>query len=108
MHNLFFCWGDNQALLTEEQKVAVADYQTSKLESVQRELEARVREKLKETAAVSHNVTPLFKVRCVDPAVPMSTRSAVLSVWRPSEDVMQLLKEGITVTLFNISAAGVR
>jgi len=100
--------GDDQALLNEEQKVAVAEYQRSKRESVQRELEEKVREKLKETPADSRNVTPLFKVRCVDPSVPMSTRSAVLSVWRPSEDVMQLLKEGITVTLFNIAAAGVR
>jgi hypothetical protein len=104
----FFLLGDDQALLNEEQKVAVAEYQRSKHESVQRELEAKVREKLKETPAASRIVTPLFKVRCVDPAVPMSTRSAVLSVWRPSEDVTQLLKEGITVTLFNIAAAGVR
>ena len=94
--------------MNEEQKVAVAEYQRSKCESVQRELEEKVREKLKETPAASRNITPLFKVRCVDPAVPMSTRSAVLSVWRPSEDVTQLLKEGITVTLFNIAATGVR
>lgn len=94
--------------MNEEQKVAVAEYQRSKLESAQRELEAKVREKLKETPAASRIVTPLFKVRCVDPAVPMSTRSAVLSLWRPSEDVTQLLKEGITVTLLNIAAAGVR
>lgn len=75
---------------------------------MQQELEARVRERLKDTAVVSRNVTPLFKVRCVDPGTPKSTQSAMLSVWRPSEDVMQLLKEGITVTLFSISAVGVR
>jgi len=94
--------------LNEEQKVAVAEYQRSKHESIQQELEAKVREKLTERPAASRNVTPLFKVRCVDPAVPMSTRSALLSVWRPSEDVTHLLKEGITVTLFNVAAAGVR
>ena len=104
----FFLLGDDQALLNEEQKVAVAEYQRSKRESVQQELEAKVREKLKETPAASCNVTPLFKVRCVDPAVPMSTRSALLSVWCLSEDVMQLLKEGITVTLLNVAVAGVR
>ncbi|XP_021933107.1 uncharacterized protein LOC110836322 isoform X2 [Zootermopsis nevadensis] len=97
-----------EALLTEEQKYAVADYQRSKHENMQQELEARVRERLKDTAVVSRNVTPLFKVRCVDPGTPKSTQSAMLSVWRPSEDVMQLLKEGITVTLFSISAVGVR
>ena len=100
--------GDGQALLNKEQKVAVAEYQRSKCENVQRELEAKVREKLKETPATLRNVTLLFKVCCVDPAFPMSTQSAVLSVWCPSEDVMQLLKEGITVALFNIAAAGVR
>ena len=80
--------GDDQALLNEEQKVPVAEYQRSKCESVQRELEEKVREKLKETPAASCNVTPLFKVRCVDPALPISTLSAVLSVWCPSEDVI--------------------
>jgi len=108
MHCFLFMLGDDQALLNEEQKVSVAEYQRSKHESVQRELETKVREELKETPAASRNVTPLFKVCCADPAVPMSTQSAVPSVWRPSEDVMQLLKEGITATLFNIAAAGVR
>jgi hypothetical protein len=98
----------HQSLLNEEQKGAIADYQRSMHENMQRELEARVRERLKDTAAASRNVTPLFKVRCVDPAIPMSTKSALLSVWRPSEDVTQLLKEGVTVKLFNISAFGIR
>jgi hypothetical protein len=104
-HLLF--WG-HQALLNEEQKDAVADYQRSKHENMQRELEAKVKERLKGTAAASRNVTALFKVRCVDAGIPTSTQSAMLSVWRPSEDVTQLLKEGVTVTLFNISAVGIR
>jgi hypothetical protein len=95
-------------LLNEEQKIVVADYQRSKHENIQRELEARVRERLKQSDIAPRNVTPLFRVRCVDPVVPMSTKSAVLSVWRPSEDVMQLLKEGTVVTLFSISAVGIR
>jgi hypothetical protein len=95
-------------LLNEEQKILVADYQRSRHENFQRELEARVRERLKETPTVPRNVTPLFRVRCVDPVVPMSTQSAMLSVWRPSEDVLQLLKEGTTLTLFSVSAAGIR
>jgi hypothetical protein len=98
----------SQALLNEEQKEAVADYQRSKHEDMLRELEARVRERVKETATASRTVTPLYKVRCVDPVVPMSTHSAMLSVWCPSEDVMHLLKEGVTVTLFNVSAVGIR
>jgi hypothetical protein len=95
-------------LLSEEQKTLVADYQRSKHDSLQRELEARVRERLKETPAIPRNVTPLLRVRCVDPVVPMATQSAMLSVWSPSEDVVQLLKEGATLKLLNISAAGVR
>jgi hypothetical protein len=108
LHRLFILGWGGQVLLNEEQKIAVADYQRSRHESIQQELEARVRERLKQTATASRNVTPLFRVRCVDPVVPMSTQSAVLSVWRPSEDVMQLLKEGTTVTLFSVSAVGVR
>lgn len=95
-------------MLNEKQKILVADYQRSKRENIQRELEARVRERLKETPTVTRKVTPLFRVRCVDPVVPMSTKSAMLSVWHPSEDVMQLLKEGATLTLFSVSAAGIR
>lgn len=95
-------------MLNEEQKDAIADYQRSKHENMQREFEARVRERLKDTTAASRSVTPLFKVRCVDPGIPMSTQSAMLSVWRPSEDITQLLREGVTVTLFNISAVGIR
>lgn len=95
-------------MLNEEQKIVVADYQRSKHENIQRELEARVRERLKQSDIAPRKVTPLFRVRCVDPVVPMSTKSAMLSVWHPSEDVMQLLKEGKVVTLFSISAVGVR
>ncbi|PNF27328.1 hypothetical protein B7P43_G02761 [Cryptotermes secundus] len=97
-----------EALLSEEQKIVLADYQRSKHENTQRELEARVRERMKQSDIAPRNVTPLLRVRCVDPVVPMSTQSAMLSVWRPPEDVMQLLKEGRVVTLFGISAVGVR
>lgn len=107
LHRLLFLLGV-QALLNEEQKIVLADYQRSKHENIQRELEARVRERMKQSDIAPRNVTPLLRVRCVDPVVPMSTQSAMLSVWRPPEDVTQLLKEGTVVTLFGISAVGVR
>ncbi|XP_069684155.1 breast cancer type 2 susceptibility protein homolog isoform X2 [Periplaneta americana] len=97
-----------EALLNEEQRLIVADYQRLKCEKMQLELQTRVTEKLGETTATVRNVALLFKVRCVDISATKPSKSAMLSVWRPSEDVIHMLKEGSTVTLFNVSAAGTR
>ncbi|KAJ9574867.1 hypothetical protein L9F63_007962 [Diploptera punctata] len=95
-----------EVLLNEEQKFAVTNYQREKNERIQQELQVRVQEKLKEKASVCRNVVELLKMRCVDPSIPFSSKSAVMSIWRPSEDVPQLLKEGSTLKVFNVQAAG--
>ena len=33
---------------------------------------------------------------------------AILSIWRPSEEVMQLLNEGSRLRMYHLTAAGVR
>ena len=33
---------------------------------------------------------------------------AILSIWRPSEEVMQLLSEGSRLRIYHLTAAGVR
>ena len=94
--------------MSEEQKMAVSRYQREKSERLQQELQARIHDKLKERASVIRNVVELFKVRCVDPNESMSRKSTVLSVWRPTEDVIHLLKEGSILKLFNVHATGIR
>lgn len=51
-------------------------------------------------------VVPLWKVRVVDRYNTNNT--AIVSVWRPSEDIIQTLKEGRSYHLYNVVAGGLR
>ncbi|XP_063241128.1 uncharacterized protein LOC134541540 [Bacillus rossius redtenbacheri] len=94
-----------QTLLSTEQLEAVMSYQEKRNEEMRRELESRMQAHLQD---ITRNVVPLLKVRCTDAINPESEKYATLSVWRASEDVQSILKEGALLKLFNVSATGNR
>ncbi|XP_057378960.1 uncharacterized protein LOC130701035 [Daphnia carinata] len=50
---------------------------------------------------------PMLKVRVVDVRVT-SSNSAIVSIWRPTEDLQHYLREGRVYRLYNVNAAGLR
>ncbi|XP_049786303.1 breast cancer type 2 susceptibility protein-like [Schistocerca cancellata] len=95
-----------QSLLTEEQQNAVANYQQMRQQQLLQELESRVRKRIEDERSVTSSLA-LLKVRCLD-AKDCSARSAVLSIWRPSEDLLTLFQEGSALKIFSITANGLR
>ncbi|XP_049813467.1 breast cancer type 2 susceptibility protein-like [Schistocerca nitens] len=95
-----------QSLLTEEQQNAIANYQQMRQQQLLQELESRVRKRIEEERSVTSSLA-LLKVRCLD-AKDCSARSAVLSIWRPSEDLLTLFQEGSALKIFSITANGLR
>lgn len=49
----------------------------------------------------------MLRLRVIDWRATSST-SAIVSIWRPSEDLLQHLKEGRAYHLYNVNAAGIR
>lgn len=50
---------------------------------------------------------PLLKLRVIDRTSP-DLSSAIVSVWRPTEELQSYLKEGRCYHLYNVNAAGLR
>ncbi|KYN09321.1 Breast cancer type 2 susceptibility protein like protein [Trachymyrmex cornetzi] len=63
----------------------------------------RMQSKLRESLPGPRQVSQLLKVRVCD-----ENANAILSVWSPSEEVVDALKEGACVSLCNIVASGKR
>ncbi|KAE8748304.1 hypothetical protein FOCC_FOCC004940 [Frankliniella occidentalis] len=96
-----------QCMLNEEQKGIIADYQRLRQEELRSEMEARVHLKLSGKSDKERQVTAILKVRLIDCSSSKSC-SAMLSVWRPSEDISSVFKEGQKITIFSAVASGLR
>ncbi|XP_034254307.1 LOW QUALITY PROTEIN: breast cancer type 2 susceptibility protein homolog [Thrips palmi] len=96
-----------QSLLTEEQKQILSNYQRARQDELRGELESRVRSRLSDDANQERQVTPILKVRLFD-EVNGNQSGAILSVWRPSEDMTSMFKEGHKLSIFSAVANGVR
>lgn len=59
--------------------------------------------KLRQDLPGPRQVSQLLKVRVCDENV-----NAILSIWSPSEEVVNALKEGACVSLYNVVASGKR
>lgn len=62
-----------------------------------------VQSKLRQNLPGPRQVSQLLKVRVCDENV-----NAILSIWSPSEEVVNALKEGACVSLYNVVASGKR
>ncbi|PFX24656.1 Breast cancer type 2 susceptibility protein-like [Stylophora pistillata] len=98
--------------LDERQLRALEEYQRlsqeRKFAELQSKFESTWREQ-EEECQPQRNVVPLLKVRVADYLLRGRDRqNAVLSIWRPSEEVMQLLSEGSRLRIYHLTASGVR
>ncbi|CAH3115249.1 unnamed protein product, partial [Porites lobata] len=98
--------------LDERQVTALEEYQRliqeKKSAELQRKFE-RVWREQEEECHLKRNVVPLLKVWITDYRYrTKESKYAILSIWRPSEEVMQLLNEGSRLRICHLTAAGVR
>ncbi|KAJ7372027.1 Breast cancer 2, early onset [Desmophyllum pertusum] len=98
--------------LDERQLRALEEYRRLSQERKFAELQSkfeRVWKEQEEDHQLQRNVVPLLKVRIADYLCQGQARqNAVLSIWRPSEEVMHLLSEGSRLRIYHLTAAGVR
>ncbi|KAL9974012.1 hypothetical protein ACROYT_G020541 [Oculina patagonica] len=99
--------------LSERQIRALDDYrrllQEKKFAELQSKFERVWKEREEEQHQLQRNVVPLLKVLIADYLCKGQVRqNAVLSIWRPSEDVMHLLSEGSRLRIYHLTASGVR
>ncbi|XP_068719868.1 breast cancer type 2 susceptibility protein-like isoform X2 [Montipora capricornis] len=98
--------------LDERQVRALEGYKQSLQEKKCAELQSkfeRVWKEQTEKGQFHRNAIPLLKVRINDySSQSQAKQSALLSIWRPSEEVMQLLCEGSRLRIYHLTTAGVR
>lgn len=70
-----------------------------KKEKFKQELESRLQESL----PPSRQVTPVLKIRVIE-----EETSAILSVWSPSEEILDILKEGNYVSVSTVMPSAKR
>lgn len=70
-----------------------------KQEKFRQELESQLQESL----PLPRHVTPLLKIRVIE-----EETNAILSVWSPSEEVIDILKEGNCISLCNVMPSAKR
>jgi breast cancer 2 susceptibility protein len=91
-----------EAELTDSQKKLVEEYQASVQAIRDADISDRVKVKLKEVHELERQVCPLLKVRICDATAP--GKSMILSIWRPSEEVIGMMREGNIVRMSSVSA----
>ncbi|XP_022108056.1 uncharacterized protein LOC110988636 [Acanthaster planci] len=103
-----------EALLSERQVDRLHDYQRSLHEKKQADLQGRFKRALEDKQQenqIERNVTPLLRLRVADHLGKVSTEmmdTFQLTVWRPTDDIMQLLSEGKRLKIFNVSTSSGR
>ncbi|XP_038055770.1 uncharacterized protein LOC119727780 isoform X2 [Patiria miniata] len=105
--------GAIETLLSERQMSQLNDYQRCLHEKKQADLQGqfkRAMEDKQQENQLQRNVTPLLRLRVADYlGKPESgTDTYQLTVWRPTDDVLQLLSEGKRLKIFNLSTSAGR
>ncbi|KPJ19685.1 Putative glycogen [starch] synthase [Papilio machaon] len=91
------------ANLTSTQCSTLRRYTDRRRERVLQALQDRVNDRVKEQGLqVGRNVVPVMKIRVGDVGDDGEVSKAMMSIWRPNEAVMEIIKEGTWIDAFNI------
>ncbi|XP_045538534.1 breast cancer type 2 susceptibility protein-like [Papilio machaon] len=91
------------ANLTSTQCSTLRRYTDRRRERVLQALQDRVNDRVKEQGLqVGRNVVPVMKIRVADVGDDGEVSKAMMSIWRPNEAVMEIIKEGTWIDAFNI------
>ncbi|XP_068622160.1 breast cancer type 2 susceptibility protein [Battus philenor] len=101
--------GEYRANLTNTQCNMLQDYLIKKREKMLESVQSRVKEKLKSMGLQNtRNVVQLLKIRIADVDGSGDVSKAMMSIWRPSELVMDIIKEGTWIDIYNAAPTAVR
>lgn len=92
--------------MTSTQKQQLSDFQAKQIDVRNELINQRVRERISADATNHRKINQLLKVKVIDAARPTTT--AMLSVWSPTESLVEMLRENQLVQLCNASASGIR
>lgn len=99
-----------RAGLTHTQIKLLQEHSSKKREKFIEKLQQKVQEMVKKRGLdVNRNVVPLLKMRVAD----LSNKSnditkAMITIWKPNESLLDLIKEGTWVEIFNIVPTSIR
>ncbi|CAH1391282.1 unnamed protein product [Nezara viridula] len=93
-----------QSLMSPDQLLEVRKYHELISSKIREEVQALVKKKL-EDLIPSQKAKCLLKLRLVD---PVGGCNALLTIWNPSEDLLQILVEKRCFDFYNINASGIR
>jgi len=98
-----------EAVLTCSQKELASEYQQTKANMYQGELQrmfdAEWRDACEEMPERVSVQLQRFRVADATNNNPTTRKDAILTVWKPTSDIMELWKEGVTLSCFNLTAS---
>ncbi|CAK9796960.1 Breast cancer type 2 susceptibility protein homolog [Anthophora quadrimaculata] len=92
-------WNEDCEKLSKEEFFSEQELEQLKIDCRMKEEKFRqkLESRLQESLPPPRQVTPLLKIRVVEEEI-----SAILSIWSPAEDVMDILKEGNYISICNV------
>lgn len=68
----------------------------------QQDFSAKLTKTLQDSKLTKREVIPILRVVLVDASVD-SEEGIVLNIWRPAQEILELLKEGYLYSIYNVS-----
>ncbi|XP_058831431.1 breast cancer type 2 susceptibility protein homolog [Topomyia yanbarensis] len=90
---------------TATQRDTIVEHQRRQQEECLNEINRRVKERMN-SQATNRKVSPLLKVRVMDVRKP--EKVLLLSIWRPPEDIDEIMQESNVLEIRNATASGTR
>lgn len=90
-------------MLSSSQISAAMEYRANMFSYRQQEITNRISEQIKKLKCTQRDVVSILRLRVVD-IKESSSGSFFLSIWRPTEDHLQRLKEECAFTVYNVSS----
>ncbi|KAI5099185.1 breast cancer type 2 susceptibility protein, partial [Silurus meridionalis] len=96
-----------EAHLTTQQVKAVSSYRRAVTEKTRAELQDRVHKAVQEAegGCANRDVTPVWKLSIADSNDLHSSRVYTLNIWRPSVELLSLLREGCRYKAYHLAAS---
>lgn len=88
-------------MLSPSQRSSVLEFNRRTSEEQQQSLSKKVMDAVASAKLVKRDVIPILKVAVVDASV-CDEKATIFNIWRPSNDVLALIKEGTTLSVYNV------
>ncbi|KAM3955411.1 LOW QUALITY PROTEIN: uncharacterized protein ACR2FA_010681 [Aphomia sociella] len=103
-----------RANLIESQRNLLEEYNARRRDTLMQDIQARVQSKIEKSGQnIVRNIVPLLKVRVADveqsnEKVEVTKVSALLSIWKPNDELSGIIIEGAWIEVLNVVPTAVR